>query len=261
MRRAAPVLVSAHRCGAGDDKEGENGLHALWNSIEMGADYVEFDVQRLVGGEFVISHDIPHEGVELLPYADILRELAGRAGAHIDFKFDSPDYLYDDPAATYEVDAVRIALEILGGPDHMVVTTNHVRSVRAVRDWADSQGIDLKVGLSLGRSTAGMPRREAIAVRWGEIFPTRLIEESRANVVVVQHVLAHLNVARWARCHGLPILVWTVNDGPHLRHWLKPGRAWMVTSNHPRLALSLRDFDREWTRADDARDRLPDSPP
>jgi glycerophosphoryl diester phosphodiesterase len=237
-----PVLVSAHRCGAGDDKAGENGLHALYNSIEMGADYVEFDVQRLIDGAFVVSHDIPHEGVELLGYEPILRALAGRAGAHIDFKFDSPAYLYDDPSLPYEIDAVRLALMILGGPERMVVTTNHVHSVRAMRDWADAEGIDLRVGLSLGRSTLGMTWQEALAVRRSEVFPARLIEESRANVVVVQHVLAHLNVARWAHRRGLPLLVWTVDDGPHLSHWLRPGAAWMVTTNHPRLALALRRF-------------------
>lgn len=234
------VLVSAHRCGAGDDKAGENGLQALHTSVEMGADYVEFDVQRLITGDLVVSHDIPHEGVELLRYETILTALAGRAGAHIDLKFDSPDYLYDDPSLPYEVDAVRTALDILGGPDRMVVTTNHVHSVRAIREWADRRTVDVKVGLSLGRATKGLTWGERLAVRRGELLPARLMADSGANVVCAHHALATLNVARWAKAHALPLLVWTVDDGPHLRTWLRPGAAWMVTSNHPRLALSLR---------------------
>lgn len=237
-----PVLVSAHRCGAGDDRAGENGLHALWHSVEMGADYVEFDVQRLRSGELVVSHDVPHEGVELLPYETVLKALAGRAGAHIDLKFDSPAYLYDDPALPYEVDAARIALDLMGGPEHIVVTTNHPHSVRALRDWSEDRGIDLLVGLSLGRDTRGMPLRETLDVRRNELFPRRLIERSRANLVCAHHLLASAGAARWARHHGLPLLVWTVDDGPHLRMWLRPGAAWMVTSNHPQLALSLRRF-------------------
>lgn len=235
------MLVSAHRCGAGDDKAAENGLRALHASVEMGADYIEFDVQRLPDGEFVIAHDLPHDdGVELLGYERILRAVAGRVGAHIDLKFDSPEYLYDDSALPYEVDAVRTAIDILGGPERIVVTTNHVHSVRALRDWADRRGISLKVGLSLGRSTKGMSWSESLAVRRGELFPDRIMASSGANVVCVHHALATLNVARWARANGLPMLVWTVDDGPHLRSWLRPGAAWMVTSNHPRLALSLR---------------------
>lgn len=240
MRERTPVLVSAHRCGAGDDKAGQNGLHALYTSVEMGADYIEFDVQRLISGEFVISHDVPHEGVELVAYETLLKALAGRGGAHIDLKFDSPAYLYDDPSLPYEVDAVRAAVEILGGPERIVVTTNYVHSVRAIRDWADDRGIELKVGLSLGRPTRGMPWGERVAIRRGEIFPEQLMADSRANVVCVHHALATLNVARWAKVNGYPMLVWTVDDGPHLRTWLRPGAAWMVTSNHPRLALSLR---------------------
>jgi glycerophosphoryl diester phosphodiesterase len=237
-----PVLVSAHRCGAGADKELENGLEALDTSVEMGADYIEFDVQRLASGEFVVSHEVPHEGIETTSYASILEAIAARgAGAHIDFKFESPEYLYDDPSATYEVDATRIALEIMGGPERLCVTTNHVHSVRAIRDWADTVGLDeMLVGLSLGRPTHGLTWGERLAVRRAELMPERLMAESRANLVCVHHALATLNVARWARRNGYPMLVWTVDDGAHLRSWLRPGRAWMVTSNHPRLALTVR---------------------
>jgi len=87
-----------------------------------------------------------------------------------------------------------------------------------------------------------LPRREALAIRLAELIPNRLMAESRANVVCVQHVLATLHVRAWARRRQLPMLVWTVDDRAHLRHWLRPGAAWMVTSNHPRLALSLRRF-------------------
>lgn len=237
----AEVLISAHRCGAGDDREGENGLQALQHSIDLGVDFVEFDVQRMLTGEFVISHDIPHEGRELVAYEDILTALGDRVGAHIDFKFDSPDYLYDDVHLPYEIDAVKTALRILNNPDRVLVTTNHVHSVRAVRDWADAEGLHLKVGLSLGRVTRGMAWHERLGIRCSELFPSRLIRESRANIVVVHHSLATLNVQRWARRQGLPLLVWTVDDAPHLRWWLRDGMAWLVTSNHPALALDTRD--------------------
>jgi glycerophosphoryl diester phosphodiesterase len=35
-------------------------------------------------------------------------------------------------------------------------------------------------------------------------------------------------------------VVWTVDTRGALRHWMRPGRAWLVTTNHPALALQLR---------------------
>jgi glycerophosphoryl diester phosphodiesterase len=47
-------------------------------------------------------------------------------------------------------------------------------------------------------------------------------------------------VARVARRERLRLLAWTVNSRLGLRWWLRHGRAWMVTTNHPALALSVR---------------------
>ena len=43
-RRRDPVLISAHRMGAGKDRDRENSLDALETSLALGVDYVEFDV-------------------------------------------------------------------------------------------------------------------------------------------------------------------------------------------------------------------------
>jgi glycerophosphoryl diester phosphodiesterase len=64
--------------------------------------------------------------------------------------------------------------------------------------------------------------------------------DSRADVVVARHTLARLGMAWLARRRGLPLLVWTVDGERSLRYWLRPGRAWMVTTNEPELAMRLR---------------------
>ena len=116
------MLVSAHRCGAGEDRHLENTRPALDRALALDVDFVEFDVQRCADDTFVLFHD--HE-VEvdgrrtplsdltvarleqlvgpLLRYEDVLAALAGRRRAHIDLKFTSPDAAYRDPAATHEV--------------------------------------------------------------------------------------------------------------------------------------------------------------
>jgi glycerophosphoryl diester phosphodiesterase len=230
------VLVSAHRMGAGGDRARENTLLALEAAVELGVDYVEFDVWRRDDGSYVVAHD-PEDDLGL-PYEVVLQALDGRAHAHIDLKFVSPDEAYDEGRA-WEVEAARLAVEVLGH-ERMIVTTGHDLAVRAVRDWSDAEGLRLRVGLSLGRSVRRLSWLRRIEVRRSELFPHLRVRESRANLVVAHHVLARLGVAAYARRRGLPLLVWTVDSRRSLRYWLRPGRAWLVTTNHPGLALEVR---------------------
>ena len=256
--RREPVLISAHRFGAGKDRDLENSLDALGESLTLGVDYVEFDVHRCNDGTFVVTHDswvavgnhhlpissLTPPQLEVLAgtvvrYDDVLARIDGRSRAHIDLKFTSPDDAYADPASTYEVTAVRRALDVLGA-GYLMVTTNEDKAVRAVRDWADAEGHELLVGLSLGRSVRGLPWTKQVRVRVSELLPKLRYRESRANVVVAKDILARLGVAAFARRRRLPLVVWTVDSEESLRYWLRPGRAWLVTTNQPGLALKVR---------------------
>ncbi|MGN6161006.1 MAG: glycerophosphodiester phosphodiesterase [Marmoricola sp.] len=238
------MLVSAHRCGAGRERSLENSQRAVDQALDIGAEYVEFDVQRCADGTLVLSHDgsvringqrvrlenvtYPDakraDGDQLVRYEAVLQQLHRRKRAHIDLKFTSPAQLYADPDRTYEVDAVKIAIQALGA-ENIVVTSLHDRSVKAVRDWAIQAGYpQLLVGLSLG----------------SDFFPASRYRACGANLVVANHYLARLSAARFARRANLPLLVWTVDDHLSLRYWLQPGRAWMVTTNRPIAALDVR---------------------
>ncbi|MFC6343375.1 hypothetical protein ACFP8W_15425, partial [Nocardioides hankookensis] len=98
----------------------------------------------------------------------------------------------------------------------------------------------LLVGLSLGRGLRDIPVLHAIRVRLTELFPAVRYRLSGANLAVAHHTLARLHVRSYARHRGFPLLVWTVDTEDSLRYWLKPGRAWMVTTNRPEVALRLR---------------------
>jgi glycerophosphoryl diester phosphodiesterase len=214
------TLVSAHRCLTAAQIE---------HAIALGADYVEFDVQRLPDGSLVLLHDL----VDDLPpgtitYARALELLAGRARAHLDLKLRGG-----------EIPVVAEAVERLG-TDRLLVTTGHDDAVRAIRAWADREQHDLQVGLSLGRGVRGFSLAHAVRVRISELFPGVRYRHSRANLVVAHHWLARLRVGRFARRHGLPLLVWTVDTPGSLAYWMHPGRAWMVTTNDPETALRLR---------------------
>ncbi|KQW52867.1 hypothetical protein ASC77_00665 [Nocardioides sp. Root1257] len=214
------TLVSAHRCLTPVDIEA---------AIALGADYVEIDVQRCADGSLVLHHD----PVEVTPpgtlgYAEALDLLAGRTRLHLDLKVQGG-----------EVPIVAQAVDRLG-TDALLVTTLDDDGVRAVRDWADAEGHDLLVGLSLGRGLRDIPVLHAIRVRLTELFPAVRYRRSGANLAVAHHWLARLHVRRFARRHGFPLLVWTVDTEDSLRYWLRPGRAWLVTTNEPEVALRLR---------------------
>ena len=214
------TLVSAHRCLTRE---------AIEAAIALGADYVEIDVQRTADGSLVLHHDpIDVATPELLRYDEALGLIAGRARAHLDLKFHGG-----------EVEAVALAVARLG-VDSMLVTTGHDDGVRDVRDWADAHGHQLMVGLSLGRGVPGFALWQLVKVRTSELWPGLRYRTSRANVVVAHHWLARLRVRRFARRHRMPLLVWTVDTRGSLAYWMRPGRAWMVTTNQPAVALDLR---------------------
>ena len=190
-------MISAHRCGAGSDLDLENTKAALDRALTLDVDYVEFDVQRLGDGTFVLFHDdfvkldgrtVPMSELtfeqfsgmadHFMRYDDVLAALKGVKHAHIDLKFVSPESAYAVPETTYEVAATQQALEILG-PGQFIITTLEDQSVRAVRDWSDGVGLDLLVGLSLGRDTSEMSVVEALRTRLSEFFPAARIRDSR----------------------------------------------------------------------------------
>lgn len=233
-RRPRHVLISAHRGGAGHETGNENTLAAVRRAVAEGVDHVELDVQRRSDGSLVVLHDDPDSGTvtpDPVAYEDLLAALRP-ARAHLDLKFGSPD-------GQAEVDAVRRALAVLGPGPH-VATTGRVRTARALRAWADEEGIDLKVGISVGGSVAGLPLLEQARRRWAELFPQAKVAASGADVIAAHHALAFLTLRRLARRRGLDLLVWTPDHPALLWYWLRPGRAWLVTTNHPARALALR---------------------
>jgi len=228
------VLISAHRGGAGHETGNENTLAAVSRAVAEGADYVELDLQRRRDGSLVVLHDDPESGAvtpDPAGYESLLAALRP-ARAHLDLKFGTAD-------GRAEIDAVRQALALLGPGPH-VATTGRVRTARALRAWADAEGVDLKVGISIGGTVAGLPLREQARRRWAELFPWGKVAASGADVIAAHYVLAFLTLRRLARRRGRDLLVWTPDHPALLRYWLRPGRAWLVTTNHPDRALTIR---------------------
>lgn len=255
------VLLSAHRGGCGRTPAVENTLAAFSDAVKTSVEYIEFDIQRTLDGVLLLHHDdrihtpagtrfikdLTAAEVECLlgpraRYEQVLALIAesGRK-AHLDLKFTSPQHLYGTPAATWEVHAVQVARRYLAD-DAFIVTTCEDHTVRAVRDWADLTGVNVLVGLSIGRHRlTGMRWWQKVSWRVGEAFPERRIRRSGANLLVAQRHLARWRLIAWAHRNDLPVLVWTVDNQKELRRLLADARVWMVTSNYPERGVALRD--------------------
>ena len=76
------TLVIAHR-GASWDLP-ENTLPAFERAIDVGADFVEFDVHAAADGELVVTHDVPRGDEPRLE--EVLAACAGRIGLMVELK-------------------------------------------------------------------------------------------------------------------------------------------------------------------------------
>lgn len=252
------TLISAHRGGAGHNVALENTAESIEQAIELRVDYIEFDVQRCADGVFVAYHDdsilvngeyhpvaemtfasFAENVTKFLTYTEVLTLIAGRCKAHIDFKFRSPQEL-PTGIEPYEITATKLALEALG-TEQFIVTTMEDESVRILRDWSEQHAPWLLVGLSLGRNVSELSLLRALETRLAELLPSKRMRESRANLLVANHRLARWTLYRWAKKNDMPMLVWTVDEVEDIRRWSRQYPAWMLTSNYPDRAISVRD--------------------
>lgn len=221
------VLVSAHRGGAGDDRSAENTLGAFEAAIDLGCDYVEFDVRFAADGTPVVSHAAVPVDEDVLVLDDVLALIRGRINAHVDLK-----------VAGREVETVHRIVDALG-TGSVVVTTAEDASVRRLVAWAAEHAPGLMVGLSSSpRSADG--RWHRLLARVESAFPRTRIRRSRATVVVAHRTLARWTLRGYARRRGLPLLVWTVDRADELDRWMNDPATWMVTTNHPARAIAAR---------------------
>jgi glycerophosphoryl diester phosphodiesterase len=77
-------LVIAHR-GASWELP-ENTLPAFERAIELGADFVEFDVHTRPDGRLVVTHDTPTLKTEAVPLEEVLDLCHGRIGVMVELK-------------------------------------------------------------------------------------------------------------------------------------------------------------------------------
>ena len=182
------TFVIAHRGASWD--EPENTLAAFERAIDVGADFVEFDVHATRDGELVVVHDTPRgtaaelraRGIPTLDEA--LEALRGRIGIMAELK---------RPYAYRGRDVVRRTLERLD--DAVVVISFEARALEEVHRLRPELRTVQHVGF-------GVSMRWSARYAWAVGFP-----DARAT---------RRAIAR-AGSLGLETTVYTVNDPARMR--------------------------------------------
>jgi glycerophosphoryl diester phosphodiesterase len=195
-------LVIAHR-GASWDLP-ENSLPAFERAIEVGADFVEFDVHAAPDGELVVTHEAPRRRTGLPTLAEALDLCRGRIGVMVELK---------RPYRYRRFDVVPRTLALLD--DDAVVVSFEAGAIATVRA--------LRPALRTVQHVALVPLRVAAARGcWAVGF-----ENSRATPRALER----------ARRLGLARTVYTVNDERRMRELVELGVTGIFT-DRPELARS-----------------------
>jgi glycerophosphoryl diester phosphodiesterase len=197
------VLVIAHR-GASWERP-ENTLPAFERAIELGADFVEFDVHAARDGSLVVVHDPPLAGRAYPRLEDVLDLCRDRIGVMVELK---------SPYRYRRHDVVPRTLALLD--DDAVVVCFEPGAIRAVRE--------LRPRLRTIQHVALVPMRLAALRRvWAVGF-----EDRRATPRAI----------RRAQRFGLATTVYTVNDETRMRDLAALGVTGLFT-DRPDVALRV----------------------
>jgi glycerophosphoryl diester phosphodiesterase len=250
-RGASGVLRIAHRGGAAIAPE--NTLAAFRQAIELGVDFIEFDVLDLDDGTLVVAHsddllEVSHGATagrvrplrleelrQLAPNVPLLDDAlaffgSAQVGLHLDVKCHRHGR------------EVAAALRRHGLVDRAVASSFWVRALRDLR-VAEPR---LPIGITYPEDSHGLTRRRLLkplvpgAVRLlGRALPYRLpsmLRATGASIAMLHYAV--LSRAAVGRCHaaGAAVWAWTVNEPELLDEAVSLGVDGVI-SDDPRLFL------------------------
>ena len=251
-RTAVPAFTAAHRGGA--QLWPENSLLAFRKAVELGADYLEFDVHLTKDGEPVVIHDPTLDRtttgtgpVRERPLAELRAlRLKDRDGAATDERLPTLDEVVQVAARGHRQMLLEIkvdergqrypgieekALAVLdrhGMAPSAIVMAFEADTWRRVRELRP----DLRAGaLYSPRTLAAM----------GSDVLREMEEAQKAGVVFVglHQALVSAETAAQARRLRLVLGAWTVNDAPAIVRMIQLGVG-IVISDRPDLVIKSR---------------------
>lgn len=137
-------------------------MPAFERAIELGADYVEFDVHATRDGRLVVVHGTPRPSQEYPTLEDVLEVTTGRVGVMVELKRPYRYRRHDVVRRTLELvddDAVILsfepgALRAVGRLRPSLRTIQHVGFGVSIRRAADAWGVGFANGAATPRAIA-----------------------------------------------------------------------------------------------------------
>src|SRR5712692_7157344 len=152
-------LISAHRGGLA--LPGVSAADRYRHAIELGVDFVEFDVRKTRDGVMVIHHDdrtVSGRAVRDLTYGELAEELGPEA-----LTFDE----------LLDVAARRVGLHL-----DLKETGYEAEVVRAAIQTSKERFPEITAGLSIGEDIDGLAPWLSLRVRLSELFPRGRLKRS-----------------------------------------------------------------------------------
>lgn len=251
LRRGARVLRIGHRGGGA--LAPENTLAAFKRTIEVGVDFVEFDVLDLDDGTLVLAHsddlhEVSHGGADGRVRSlrlDALREVAPGLPTleeALEFLSTAGVGLHADVKSPRHGRDIALALRRHGVVERTVASSFWTSALRDLR----AEEPRLALGITYPEDRRGLARRRlltplvpSVVAVLAQALPRRLprwLRSTGATVAMLHYAV--LSRAAVGRCHetGAGVWAWTVNDADELRRVVDLGVDGVI-SDDPRLFL------------------------
>ena len=229
--------IIAHRGASNCAKE--NTIEAYEKAIEIGADFIEFDVRITKDGVLISHHDpmIANQAISQLSFAEI-NSIAGQQGFtvprveevlrltrnKIKLAVELKEEGYEEKLLALVMEYIKI--------DEFVILSFNISSLR----WIKSKYPEVKAGLLLSKKKKIFL---IILLRVFRIWVFQKLIRLTPDILAIQWETLKFGLLEIAAKQGKPVFVWTVNDQKTIRELLNDNRVHGIITDKPDLARKL----------------------
>ncbi|NEQ07836.1 MAG: glycerophosphodiester phosphodiesterase [Moorea sp. SIO4E2] len=229
--------IIAHRGASNCAKE--NTIEAYEKAIEIGADFIEFDVRITKDGVLISHHDpmIANQAISQLSFGEINR-IAGQQGFRvptveevlkltrnkIKLAVELKEEGYEEKVLALVMGYIKI--------DNFIILSFNISSLRCIKNKYP----EVKTGLLLSKKKN---KFLIILLRSLGILVFQKLIRLTPDILALQWETLKFGLLKIAAKQGKPVFVWTVNDKKMIGELLNDNRVDGIISDQPDLARKL----------------------
>lgn len=232
-------VIIAHRGASAYEKD--NTLESFKRAIDMGVDFLEFDIRKTKDNVFIAYHD-PKLGRKLIrntSYSDLNKLGKKKKGLRIPKVEDIVNICKDKENICFDVhlkeadSAIETAhlMDKLVGENRVLITSEHMDALVQIRKKFPK----LKLGYIMLRENPLIFIIKLIKLR---MFPRSLIkslQKKNINFLVPYYGFVGKRTLKEAKKANVKILPWTLNQKRVIRRFLKMDEVYGILTDKPDL--------------------------